>query len=64
MRAHLRLFFCTILFTYEHLLCNAGAVPIPGCKSLAQVQEHVGALGWRLDNNEVEIIDEKLQSMK
>ena len=41
----------------------AGAIPIPGCKTVPQVQEHVGAMGWRLDSNEVAIIDEKLQSM-
>ena len=41
----------------------AGAVPIPGCKSVAQVQEHVGAMGWRLESNEIAIIDEKLQTM-
>lgn len=44
-------------------LCSAGAIPIPGCKTVPQVQEHVGAMGWRLDSNEVAIIDEKLQSM-
>ena len=41
----------------------AGAVPIPGCKSVAQVQEHVGAMGWRLESNEIAIIDEKLQTL-
>ena len=42
----------------------AGAVPIPGCKTVAQVREHVGAMGWRLESNEIAIIDEKLQTMK
>ena len=44
-------------------MCAAGAVPIPGCKTVSQVQEHAGAMGWRLESNEVAIIDEKLQSM-
>ncbi len=48
-------------FTY--CMQYAGAVPIPGCKSVAQVQEHVGTMGWRLESNEVAIIDEKLQTM-
>lgn len=49
----------------HHMLmgCFAGAIPIPGCKTVPQAQEHVGAMGWRLDSNEVAIIDEKLQSM-
>lgn len=46
----------------NYLMCK-GAVPIPGCKSVAQVQEHVGAMGWRLESNEIAIIDEKLQTM-
>ncbi|KAL3139425.1 hypothetical protein ABBQ38_003756 [Trebouxia sp. C0009 RCD-2024] len=46
----------------NYLMCK-GAIPIPGCKTVPQVQEHVGAMGWRLDSNEVAIIDEKLQSM-
>ena len=41
----------------------SGAVPIPGCKTVGQVQEHVGAMGWRLESNEIAIIDEKLQTM-
>ncbi|KAA6425383.1 MAG: hypothetical protein FRX49_04876 [Trebouxia sp. A1-2] len=46
----------------NYLMCK-GAVPIPGCKSVAQVQEHVGAMGWRLESNEIAIIDEKLQTL-
>ena len=44
-----------------HAICRC--IPIPGCKSVAQVQEHVGAMGWRLESNEIAIIDEKLQTM-
>lgn len=46
----------------NYLLCR-GAVVIPGAKNVAQLQRNAGAMGWRLDENEVEIINEKLQSM-
>jgi aryl-alcohol dehydrogenase-like predicted oxidoreductase len=45
-------------------LTTAGAVPIPGAKNVAQVAEHVGALGWELEDNEVAIIDEKFVALK
>jgi hypothetical protein len=28
---------------------------VPRCKSVVQAKEHVGALGWRLDQNEGEL---------
>ena len=34
-----------------------GTVPIPGAKSLAQAQQNVGALGWRLSVGEVDELD-------
>lgn len=45
-------------------LVARGALPIPGCKTASQVQEHAGATGWRLDDNEVETIAEKLDYLK
>jgi pyridoxine 4-dehydrogenase len=30
-----------------------GTIPIPGVKSLRQVEENLGALGWRLSKEEV-----------
>lgn len=44
-------------------LMQKGAIPIPGAKTMAQVDEHLGALGWGLDDNEMAIIDEKLASL-
>jgi len=35
-----------------------GAVPIPGAKSRSQAQENAGALGWRLDADDVAALDE------
>jgi aryl-alcohol dehydrogenase-like predicted oxidoreductase len=40
----------------------AGAVPIPGAKSVAQVKEHLGALDFYLDENESAVIDERLDA--
>ncbi len=34
-----------------------GTVPIPGAKDLAQAQENLGALGWRLSSGEVAELD-------
>lgn len=40
-----------------------GAVPIPGAKTAAQAIENAGALGWSLDSDEVEALDELSQSV-
>ena len=40
----------------------AGAVPIPGAKSVAQVKEHLGAMSFNLDENEAAVIDERLDA--
>ena len=38
------------------IICK-GAVPIPGAKNPHQAAENAEALGWRLDANEVELLD-------
>ena len=38
-----------------------GAVPIPGCASAARAAELAGLGDWRLDENEVAIVEEKLE---
>lgn len=35
-----------------------GTIPIPGAKSVEQAQENIGALGWQLDSNEIEALDQ------
>jgi diketogulonate reductase-like aldo/keto reductase len=47
----------------NYLIAN-GAVVIPGAKSVGQMQRNAGTMGWRLDENEVEIIRERLVAMK
>jgi len=39
------------------LICK-GALPIPGAKNVRQAQENIGALGWRLTEEEVARLDE------
>lgn len=39
------------------VICK-GAIPIPGAKSLHQLEENAGALGWRLTETEVQTLDE------
>jgi aryl-alcohol dehydrogenase-like predicted oxidoreductase len=36
---------------------SKGAVPIPGAKNARQVKENVGALGWRLAEDEIAALD-------
>lgn len=38
------------------VMCK-NAIPIPGAKNLAQAQENIGALGWRLSADEVASLD-------
>lgn len=47
----------------NYLICN-GAVVIPGSKSVGQMERNAGGMGWRMDDNEVEIIRERLVAMK
>ncbi len=37
----------------NYIMCK-GAIPIPGARTAAQYQDNMGALGWRLTNEEVE----------
>ncbi|GAB4359980.1 MAG: aldo/keto reductase [Cyanophyceae cyanobacterium] len=34
-----------------------GTIPIPGAKTLAQLEDNLGALGWLLDSGEVDALD-------
>ncbi|MDX2229179.1 MAG: aldo/keto reductase [Leptolyngbyaceae cyanobacterium bins.349] len=40
-----------------------GTIPIPGAKSLAQATENLGALGWRLDANEIAALDQVVKTL-
>ena len=45
------------------LLCK-GALPIPGAKNAAQVRENAGAMGWRLEQAQVDDLDEASRYFK
>ena len=44
------------------LICQ-GVVPIPGAKNARQAQENTGALGWRLSEAEMAILDEASKTL-
>jgi len=45
------------------VICK-GAIPIPGEKTSRQLEENIGALGWRLTPDEVGILDEMSDSVR
>jgi pyridoxine 4-dehydrogenase len=45
------------------IICK-GAIPIPGASSVQQVEDNAGALGWRLDPEDVEKLDEVADSLE
>lgn len=47
---------CCLQVALNWCMCK-GTLPIPGAKDLAQAQENLGALGWRLSSGEVEELD-------
>ncbi|ORX90512.1 Aldo/keto reductase [Basidiobolus meristosporus CBS 931.73] len=38
------------------VICK-GVIPIPGAKNLKQAQENCGALGWRMDDADIDLLD-------
>jgi aryl-alcohol dehydrogenase-like predicted oxidoreductase len=44
------------------VICK-GLMPIPGVKTLAQAQVNAGALGWRLSEEEVQLLDETSEAV-
>ena len=46
------------------LIAVVGAIPIPGAKSVEQVKDLIGALQFSLDENEIAVIDERLEAFK
>ncbi len=44
------------------VICK-GAVPIPGVKNAKQTEENLGALGWRLSQDEVKALEDAAQSL-
>jgi len=44
------------------IVCK-GAIPIPGARTISRYREYMGALGWRLTNQEVARLDEASQAL-
>merc|ERR1712194_636590 len=40
----------------NYVICK-GALPIPGARTSAQVKDNIGALNWRLSNQEIDILE-------
>lgn len=38
-------------------IISKGAIPIPGSRTVSQLEDNLGALGWRLTDTEVEILE-------
>ena len=37
---------------------SKGTIPIPGVKTIQQVQDNLGSLGWRLSSNELIVLED------
>jgi len=46
----------------NYIVCK-GVVPIPGAGSAAQVKDNIGAMGWRLTDTEVSILEEEADAL-
>ena len=44
------------------IMCK-GAIPLPGASSAQQVRENAGALGWRLSDEDVAVLDAAADSL-
>ena len=40
----------------NYIICK-GAIPIPGSRTVAQLEDNVGAMGWRLSDTEVAMLE-------
>lgn len=38
-------------------IISKGAVPIPGCRTVAQLEDNLGAMGWRLSPTEIKMLE-------
>lgn len=38
-------------------IISKGAIPIPGCRTVAQLEDNSGAMGWRLSPKEIKMLE-------
>lgn len=46
----------------NYIVCK-GAIPIPGARTSAQYEDNAGALGWRLTQDEVDLLEHEADSL-
>lgn len=46
----------------NYIICK-GAIPIPGARSNAQVRDNLGAMGWRLTDTEVAMLEQEADKL-
>lgn len=46
----------------NYIICK-GAIPIPGARSIDQVKDNIGAMGWRLDSTEVNLLEREADKL-
>lgn len=42
---------------------SKGAIPIPGCRTVLQLEDNLGAMGWRLSDQEIETLELKSEML-
>lgn len=46
----------------NYIICK-GAIPIPGARTQSQLQDNLGAMGWRLAKNEVSLLEKEADKL-
>ena len=46
----------------NYIICK-GAIPIPGSRSIDQVQDNIGSMGWELSSSEIELLENAADSL-
>lgn len=47
----------------NYVICK-GAIPIPGARTVAQIKDNIGAMGWRLSTSEILSLEEKADGIR
>ena len=46
----------------NYIICK-GAIPIPGARSIDQVKDNIGAMGWRLSQAEIDLLEKEADKL-
>jgi pyridoxine 4-dehydrogenase len=47
----------TIAQVALNYIMSKGAIPIPGCRTTSQLKDNLGAMGWRLSETEIAVLE-------